>query len=73
MGRDAWSHVSDTSSGRGLSERALDWHLNDLSQSIVDDAVDEWHKRLQSCVNEKEGHFEHLLQYFGLSADWLCG
>ena len=26
---------------------------NDLSQSIVDDAVDEWRKRLQACVNEK--------------------
>ena len=29
---------------------------NDLSQSIVDDAVDEWRKRLHACVNEK-GHF----------------
>jgi len=27
---------------------------NDSSQSIVDDAVDEWHKRLQTCVNEKD-------------------
>ena len=34
---------------------------NDLSQSIVDDAVDEWRKTLQACVNEKGGHFEHLL------------
>ena len=33
---------------------------NDSSHSIVDDAVDEWCKRLQACVNEK-GHFEHLL------------
>ena len=43
-----------------LRQRLIDtW--NDLSQSIVDDAVDEWCKRLQACVNEKEGHFEHLL------------
>ena len=34
---------------------------NDLSQSIVDDAVDEWRKRRQACVNDKGGHFEHLL------------
>ena len=34
---------------------------NDLSQSIVDDAVDEWCKRLQACVNEKKRNFEHLL------------
>jgi len=26
---------------------------NNISQSIVDDAVDEWRKRLQACVNEK--------------------
>ena len=43
-----------------LRQRLIDtW--NDLSQSIVDDAVDEWHKRLQACVNEKGRHFEHLL------------
>jgi len=33
---------------------------NDLSQRVVDDAVDEWRKRLQACVSER-GHFEHLL------------
>jgi len=43
-----------------LRQRLIDtW--NDLSQSIVDDAVDEWRKRLQACVNEKGGHFERLL------------
>ena len=41
-----------------LRRRLIDtWH--DLSQSIVDDAVDEWCKRLQTCVDEKGGHFEH--------------
>jgi len=30
-------------------------------QSIVDDAIDECHKRLQALVNEQESHFEHLL------------
>ena len=30
-------------------------NLNGLSQSIVDDAVDEWQKRLRACVKEKEG------------------
>ena len=34
---------------------------NGLSQSIIDDAVNEWQKRLRSCVKEKGGHFEHLL------------
>jgi len=32
-----------------------------FSQSIVDDDIDERHKRLQAWVNEKGGHFEHSL------------
>ena len=43
-----------------LRHRLIDtW--NDSSQNIVDNVVDEWHKRLQACVNEKGGHFEQLL------------
>jgi len=34
---------------------------NGLSQSIADDAVDEWQKRLRACVKKKGRHFEHLL------------
>ena len=38
-----------------LRQRLIDtW--NNLSQSIVDDAVDEWCKILQACVNKKGGH-----------------
>jgi len=32
-----------------------------FSQSIVDDATDEWCKRLQARVDGKRGHYEHLL------------
>ena len=43
----------------------LKQHLTDtwngLSQSIVDDAVEEWRKRLRAGVKEKGRHFEHLL------------
>ena len=43
-----------------LRQRLIDtW--NDLSRTIVDDAVDEWPKRLQACVNKKGGYFEYLL------------
>jgi len=43
-----------------LRQRLIDtW--NDLSQNIVDDAVDEWRKRFRARVNERGGHFEHLL------------
>ena len=30
-------------------------------QSVVDDAVDQWRKRLEACVCAEGGHFEHLL------------
>jgi len=32
-----------------------------LGQSVIDDAMDEWHKRLWACVHVKGGHFEHLI------------
>jgi len=32
-----------------------------LQQSIVDDAVDQWRKRLRYCVETRGRHFEHLL------------
>jgi len=32
----------------------------DLEQTIVDEAIDQWRKRLKACVKAK-GHFEHLL------------
>jgi len=33
----------------------------DVDQSITDNAIDEWRKRLHACVQAKGGHFEHLL------------
>jgi len=32
-----------------------------LSQIIVDDADEEWQKRLRACVKEKGRHFGYLL------------
>jgi len=36
---------------------------NSLSQSILDDAIDEWWKRplIQARVNENGGYFEHFV------------
>ena len=43
-----------------LKQRLVDvW--SGLQQSVVDSAVSEWRKCLQTCVRAKEGHFEHLL------------
>jgi len=33
----------------------------EFEQSVVDDAVDQWRKRLQACIHAHVGHFEHLL------------
>jgi len=35
------------------------WH--GLGQSVVDDVLDEWHKRLWACVHIRGGHFVHLI------------
>jgi len=32
-----------------------------LQQSVVDEAIDEWRKRLRARVRVKGGHFEHLI------------
>jgi len=32
-----------------------------MKQRVIDEAVDEWRKRLRCCVSAKGGHFEHKL------------
>jgi len=32
-----------------------------LGQSVINDAMYEWHRRLWACVPVKGGHFEHLV------------
>ena len=31
----------------------------DMQQSVIDDAIDHWRKRLHACVRARRGHFEH--------------
>ena len=31
----------------------------ELNQSGVNDAIDEWRRRLAACVHTEGGHFEH--------------
>jgi len=33
----------------------------ELDQSVVNHAIDEWRRRLSSCVDAEGGHFEHYL------------
>ena len=30
-----------------------------MEQTIIDDAIDQWRRRLRACVGAKGGHFEH--------------
>ena len=32
-----------------------------LQQSVVDEAIDQWRKRLGACVHAQGAHFEHSL------------
>ena len=32
-----------------------------LQQNVVDDAIDQWRRRLHACVSATGGHFEYLL------------
>jgi len=58
MGRNAVQrNVHDVDE---LKPRLIDvWH--GLGQNIIDNAIDEWRKRLRACIRAKGGHFEHLL------------
>lgn len=43
-----------------LKERLIEvW--SEFGQEIVDEAIDQWRKRLNACVSVKGQHFEHLL------------
>jgi len=42
-------------------KRRLIAEWSGLQQNIVDDAVDQWRKRLRYCVETSGRHFEHLL------------
>ena len=43
-----------------LKQRLIDtW--SGMQQSVVDEAVDQWRRRLKACVKAKGRHFEHLL------------
>jgi len=48
-----------------LKERFLRvWY--GIEQTIIDNAIDEWHGRLRACVRAKGGHFEQLLWQYSV-------
>ena len=61
-----FSRVSSTNTINSLYGRVAEWqHLvaawAEFQQSIVDDTVDQWQKRLEACIRAEGGHFVHLL------------
>jgi len=50
-----WVHGIDELRQRLITE----WC--ELEQRIVDDAIDQWRRRLLACVDAEGGHFEHSL------------
>jgi len=32
-----------------------------LQHNVIDDAIDQWRRRLRACVRARGGHFEYLL------------
>ena len=43
-----------------LKQRLVDvW--DSLEQSVINDAINQWHSRLRACVRAKGGHFEQSL------------
>jgi len=43
-----------------LKQRLVEF-WSGLWQTVVDDAIDEWRRRLRVCVRVKGQHFKHLL------------
>jgi len=58
MGRNAAVGLPDHDLDE-LKQRLIDvWH--GLGQNVIDDAIDEWRKRLRACIRAKGRHFEYL-------------
>ena len=58
-----FSRVSSTNSlyGRVAERQRLVATRAEFQQSMVDDTVNQWRKRLEACIHAEGGHFEHLL------------
>ena len=43
-----------------------------VEQSVIDDATDQWHRRLYSCTRATEGHFDYLPWHKLLKTNIKC-
>ena len=58
-----FSRESSTNSlyGRVAERQRLVATWAEFQQSMVDDTVHQWQKRLEACIRAEGGHFEYLL------------
>jgi len=43
-----------------FKQRLIDgW--TEMQQSIIENAIDQWHRRLHNCMQARKGHFEYSL------------
>ena len=42
-----------------------------LQQNVIDDAINQWRRRLRACVRARGGHFEYLLWVHQLPRIWF--
>ena len=61
LGRNAATYLPDKSPECERLEESLINVWADMQQSVIDDAIDQWRKRLHACVRARGGHFEHAL------------
>jgi len=61
-----WGHNTamsplDKSAGGKWSDTVYDWHVGWSEHSVIDNASDQWHRRLHACIWVTWGHFKYLL------------
>jgi len=61
LGTDAKSYTREkVKDVNELRERLVEVWAG-LQQNVIDDAIDQWRRRLHACVQARGGHFEYLL------------
>ena len=60
-GCHAGAHVPDADTLCRSAEASFDWSVVGIQQNVIEEAIDQWCKRLRACVGANGVHFEHFL------------
>ena len=61
LGSDARSRLPEKVKDVNESRERLVEVWAGLQQDVIDDAIDQWRRRLRACVRARGGHFEYFL------------